>query len=267
MANNGNQTKVAVVAAVLVGLFAVVAVNKYIESKTTIKETPKAYVLVADREIREGMEVGAEMLSTATIPLEALSNIHISLPAPTDPTYEKTMADVQAKIVGRTVKRLVAAETPIFWTDINTEPKAPFSDLIGDDNRAVTMPVDNVSSVNGFIRPGSTVDVVLTATEEALGLVTGTQTGSDKRIVSSVILQNVPVIAVGSTYGLDEVSGSYGTITLNLPVRAAIMMIQARSMGQITYMLRNVRDERVEKDRNCLTVAPGANFGDAVRSF
>lgn len=264
--NSSNHTKLAVVAAVLVGLFAVVAVNKYVQSKTTVAPKPTANVLVATMEIREGGEIGAEMLSTAEIPLESLSNTHIALPRQDDPTFEKAMADIQSKIVGRKAKRLIAAMTPVFWFDVDTEPRAPFTDLIADGCRAVTFAVDNVSSVNGFIRPGSRVDVVLTATEANLGLVTGSGSGGDS-VVSSVILQNVPVIAVGKAYELDGADHSYGSLTLNLPTRAAIMMIQARSMGQITYMLRNVRDTATERDRNVLTVAPGTSFGETVHSF
>lgn len=265
--NSNNHAKLAVVAAVLVGLFAVVAVNKYVQSKTTAAPKPTANVLIATMEIKEGGEIGAEMLSTAAIPLESLSNTHIALPAAADPTYEKAMADIQSKIVGRKAKRLIAAKTPVFWFDVDTEPRAPFTDLIGDGCRAVTFAVDSVASVNGFIRPGSRVDVVLTAAESNLGLLTGTNVGNRDQIVSSVILQNVPVIAVGREYELDGAEGSYGSITLNLPTRAAIMMIQARSMGQITYMLRNVRDTATERDRNALTVAPGTSFGEAVNGF
>ena len=263
---NSNQTKIAAVAAVLVALLAVIAVNKYVKSRTTVVEAPKVTVLVASMEIKEGSELGAEMLRTTQIPAEALSNAHISLPAPGTPGYAKALADIEAQLVGRRVKRLVAADTPIFWMDVETEQKTPFAELIGEGNRAVTMNVDSVASVNGFIRPGSRIDVVLTASEEALGIVTGAQS-TGKRIVSSVILQNVPVIAVGSNYDLAGSTSGYGTITLNLPTRAAILMVQARSMGQITYLLRNVRDDKTERDRNQLTISPGAAFGDAVRSF
>lgn len=266
---NSNQTKLAIVAAVLVGLFAIVAVNKYIKTKTTVAPPPTVTVLVASMEIKEGSEIGAEMLSSASIPAEGLSNTHIVLPAQGASGYEKAMADTQAKLVGRKAKRLVAAGTPIFWMDVETEPKTPFTDLIGDDCRAVTMPVNGISSVNGFIQPGSRVDVVLTATEDAMGIVTGSSnsTRGKKDVVSSVILQNAPVIAVGRDFELGAGKASYSSLTLNLPKRAAIMLIQAKSMGQITYLLRNVCDTKVERDRNVLTIAPGQSFGDAVRSF
>ena len=263
-----NHTKLAVVAAVLVGLFAVVAVNKYISKRTTVAPTPKASILVATMEIKEGSEIGEEMLGSAEIPFESLSNMHIALPAKSDPGYQKAFADVTEKIVKRKVKRLVAANTPIFWIDIETEPKKPFAALIADGNRAVTVPVDSVSSVCGFIRPGSRIDVVLTATEEKLGLVTGQaakETGG--RVVSSVILQNVPVVATDRDYDLQSESSGYGTMTLSLPTKAAILLVQARTMGQITYLLRNVRDTKTELDRTNVTVAPGTSFGEAVKAF
>lgn len=261
------HTKLALVAAVLVGLFAVIAVNKYITTKTTVVEAPKGTILIARAEVKEGSELGAEMLATRQIPFDLISNVHISLPAPDDPAFAQAYADVQAKIVGRRVKRIVAADTPFYWTDIETEAKTPFADLIGEGNRAVTMPVDNVSSACGFIKPGSRVDVVLTSSQEALGLLVGGNARNGDQIVSSVILQNVPVIATDRHYDLQSETDGYGTITLNLPTRAAIMMIQARSMGKITYLLRNMRDTKVEPDRNRLTIAPGQGFGDAVRSF
>ena len=263
-----NNTKIAAVAAVLVGLFAVIAVNKYIATKTAVAPTPKASILVATMEIKEGSEIGEEMLGSAEIPFESLSNMHIALPAKDDPGYQKALSDAIEKIVKRKAKRLIAANTPVFWIDIETEPKTPFTDLIADGCRAVTVPVDSVSSVCGFIKPGSRIDVVLTSSEEKLGLVTGQAAKeAGARVVSSVILQNVLVIATDRQYDLESNPSGYGTMTLALPTKAAIMIVQARTMGQITYLLRNVHDTKTEQDRSNVTVAPGMSFGDTVRSF
>lgn len=257
--------KVALVAAVLVGLFAIIAVNKYIDGKTKVTPKPQASILVSTMEIAEGGEIGPEMLSVAQIPFEALSNIHIALPGRDEPDFQTAFEDAKSKVVGRRAKRLVAANSPIFWLDIDTEQKVPFADLIGEGNRAVTMPVDQVSSVCGFIKPGSRVDVVLTSTEAKLGLLTRGAAGGGDQVVTSVILQNVPVISTDRVYDLQSSSSGYGTITLNLPMKAALMLIQARTMGQITYLLRNVRDTKSEADRLRLTIGPGQSFGEAVR--
>lgn len=268
---NNSQTKLALMAAVLVGLFAIIAVNKYISAKTKVEPVPQATILVVTQELKEGAEIGAESLSVKEIPYEALSNIHIVLPSQNDPSFAKALEDTKAKVVGRRTKRLIGADSPLFWIDVDTEPKVPFADLIGDGCRAVTMPVDSISSACGFIRPGSRVDVVLTTSAENLGLLSGIHieqsTKKGDNLLTYIILQNVPVIATDRSYDLQGEGGSYSTITLNLPLKAALMMIQARSMGQITYLLRNVRDTKSESDRMKIMVAPGATFGDAIRQF
>ena len=75
------------------------------------------------------------------------------------------------------------------------------------------------------------------------------------------------MIATDREYDLQSDISGYGTITLSLPTKAAIMLVQARTMGQITYLLRNVRDTKTEQDRTNVTVAPGSSFGDAVKAF
>lgn len=266
MIKTDSHTKLAVAAAVLVGLFALVAVHKYIQAKTAVAPAPKAAILVATSEIKEGATFGDEMLDVAEIPFEALSNMHIALPAKTDPGFAKALADAKAKIVGRTAKRLIAAKTPVFWIDVDSAPKTELTDLIGDDMRAVTMPVDSVSSVCNFIKPGSRVDIVLTATADRVGVITGQ--GSEKGpnpVITTVILQDVPVLATDRSYDLGSDNAGYGTLTLNVPVRAALLLVQARSMGSITYLLRNVRDTKVEADRDRVTVAPGTSFAATVQ--
>ena len=113
-----NHTKLAVVAAVLVGLFAVVAVNKYISKRTTVVPTPMASILVATMEIKEGSEIGEEMLGAAEIPFDSLSNMHIALPAKNDPGYQKAFSDVLEDDAGddarpRVLRRLAGDEAEL----------------------------------------------------------------------------------------------------------------------------------------------------------
>ena len=263
---SGSNAKLAIVAAVLVGLFAVVAINRYVRERTTVPETPKVCVLTASSEIPAGATLAEDQLTVAEIPAEGLSNLHVALPKRGEAGFEAALAEAKAKFVGHAAKRLIAANTPVFWIDVEEAPQAELTDLIGEDSRAVTLPVDTVSSVCGFIRPGSRVDIVLTATESRLGLPPQTPDGED-RVVSMVIMQNVPVIATDRAFRLGEEAEGYGTITLNVPTRAALTLVQARTMGTLTYLLRNVRDDRVEGDRARNVVYPGAAFYETVRAL
>ena len=264
---SGSNAKLAIVAAVLVGLFAIVAINRYVRERTAVPEMPRVCVLAATAEIPAGTILSDDQLTVAELPAEGLSNLHVALPARGEPGFEAALAEAKAKFVGHAAKRLIAPNTPVFWIDVEDEPQETLADLIGEGMRAVTLPVDTVSSVCGFIRPGSRVDIVLTATESRLGLPRQGAEDEADRVVSMVILQNVPVIATDRAYRLGEEAEGYGTLTLNVPTRAALALVQARTMGTLTYLLRNVRDDRVETERARNVVYPGAAFGDTIREL
>lgn len=269
-APNGSNAKLAIVAAVLVGLFAVVAINKYVAAKTAIPKAPTASILIATEEVAAGAAFSEEALGVAEIPAAALSNIHVALPAAGAAGFEAALADAKAKFVGRAAKRLVAANTPVFWIDMSEAPKAELTDLIGEGMRAVTLPVDTVSSVCGFIRPGSRVDIVVTATESRLGLMGARGEGEREegdRVVTATLLQNVPVLATDRNFQMDADTEGYGTITFHVPTRAALMLIQARTLGSLTYLLRNERDTATEQDAARTIIYPGPAFREAMRSF
>lgn len=262
---SGSNAKLAIVAAVLVGLFAIVAINRYVREKTAVPETPTVCILTATEEISAGAVIAEEQLAATTVPAGALSNVHVALPDPSAPGFAAALAEAKSKFVGHAAKRLIAANTPILWVDVEDKPEVGLTDLIGEDCRAVTLPVDAVSSVCGFIQPGSRVDIVLTASEAMLGLPTQGEDG--RRVVSMVIMQNVPVIATDRAFRLGEEVEGYGTLTLNVPTHAALTLIQARTMGTLTYLLRNQRDARVEEDRTRGVVYPGTSFYETVRAL
>ncbi len=267
---NRSNTKLALVAAILVGLFALVAINKYIKAKTTLPPAPTVCILVATEEIAKDATFDGETLGVAEIPASALSNIHVALPAQTAPGFAAALAEAKAKFTGRASTRLISANTPVFWIDMTEAPKTELTDLIGEGMRAVTLPVDTVSSVCNFIRPGSRVDIIITAAESRLGLLGQTVDGGEDqpdRVVTTALLQNVPVLAVDRNFQMDANVDGYGTMTLHVPTRAALMLIQARTMGTLTYLLRSERDTATQTDTQQNTIYPGAPFRETVRSF
>ena len=105
-----------------------------------------------------------------------------------------------------------------------------FIGTIPNDKRAVTITVDDVSGVAGFIAPGSYVDVLNVDGD-----------GKDRRVSGSLLLQNVLVLAVGSTdITSDKVKKNENvkTVTLALDPREAVELRVAQSEGRITLMLR-----------------------------
>jgi len=93
------------------------------------------------------------------------------------------------QVIGSFVKNSLVANEPIVQSKLFTGDKTAgvMPLLIPFGMRAVSVPVDEVSDVAGFVLPHTRVDV-LVATQEGSG-------GGDKAF-SKVILQNVEVLAV-----------------------------------------------------------------------
>ena len=122
-----------------------------------------------------------------------------------------------------------------------------FSGVVQDGWRAVSIPVDPVSSVNNLIQPNDNVDVI------------GTFRFPDVRgdsaldTVTLTILQDVKVLAVGSRWqsaaaAEQNAARTYGTVTLQLMPDEVEMLIFASQKGKITLSLRNFEDTRIARD-------------------
>ena len=98
--------------------------------------------------------------------------------------------------------------------------------------RAVSVRVDDVMSVNGFVRPRTRVDVLLTVT-----LPRGERQ-------TTTVLQNVEVLASGHSLERDAVAEPQNTsvITLLVPLSDAQKLTLASSEGHIQLVLRNPVD-------------------------
>jgi pilus assembly protein CpaB len=105
-----------------------------------------------------------------------------------------------------------------------------FVGSIPADKRAVTLSVDDISGVAGFIRPGTHVDVITVQGE-----------GKDKQTVGKLALQNVLVLAVGNvdmTSESEKKNENAKNVTLALDPREAVTLRVAQQEGKLTLMLR-----------------------------
>ncbi|MDX1805039.1 MAG: Flp pilus assembly protein CpaB [Alcanivorax sp.] len=107
---------------------------------------------------------------------------------------------------------------------------------IPEDMRAVTLSVNEVRGVGGFVMPGDYVDVLHTTT---LGR-------TDKRPVTRVILQNAKVL------GIDQRSSESNTepkivnaITILVSPRDGQRIVLAAKTGELNLMLRNEFDASI----------------------
>jgi len=112
--------------------------------------------------------------------------------------------------------------------------------MIPEGMRALSIGVDQVIGVAGFVTPGTRVDVLLTVTPRGAG-----------EPITQVILQNVQALAAGQTIQQDE-NGTplaYTVLTVLVTPEEAEELAMASTQGRIQLALRNYLDlEEVETE-------------------
>lgn len=106
--------------------------------------------------------------------------------------------------------------------------------VVPPGHRAVTVAVNEVAGVAGFITPGNKVDVVLTTPLP----------GNPNETISKIVLQNVPVLATGQI-AQEQKDGKpivVPTVTLDLTPEDAENLVLAANKGPLQLLLRNYSD-------------------------
>jgi pilus assembly protein CpaB len=138
----------------------------------------------------------------------------------------------------RVVMTPIERNEPVLQSRV-TAPGQPgsLSSLLTDDKRAVTVSVDDVRGVAGLIRPSDRVDVVLIRS----------QSGSNGRSYSDLILQNVKVLALdqmtSDAVGKPTVAKA---VTLEVTPEEAQKVLLAANIGRLSLILRQSGNSGVE---------------------
>lgn len=100
--------------------------------------------------------------------------------------------------------------------------------LVSENMRAVTVRVDDVVGVAGFLLPGNTVDIL------------ASRKTRNKRAVTETILRNIKVLAVDQTASAESNEPVIvRAVTLEMEPKQAEVLFQARVEGIIQLTLRN----------------------------
>ena len=127
--------------------------------------------------------------------------------------------------------------------------------IVPQGHRAVTVAVNEVAGVAGFITPNSRVDIVLTS---ALP-------GDKEENMSKIILQNVPVLASGQVTEQKEGKPTVvPTVTLDLLPDDAEKIIVGARKGTLQLLLRNVIDSAAVTTRGATITTLLGHRGDGA---
>ncbi len=117
--------------------------------------------------------------------------------------------------------------------------RASLSTIIEEGKRAVTVAVDDVRGVAGFIFPGDFVDVVLTRTSASNG----------EQNVSEVILQHIKVLAIDQMSGERQERPTVAkAVTVELAPEQALKILLATNVGKLSLILRQSAEVAMAPD-------------------
>ncbi|MEA2978173.1 MAG: pilus assembly protein CpaB [Alphaproteobacteria bacterium] len=222
--------------AVLFGLLAVFIAQSWLNNQAEMrmknleaqnKPTATRTIVVAAKPLRFGTELTAPLLR--------------EIPWSQDAVPTGAFTSVSQLLTGgkRVVLSAIEQNEPVLALKVTgAGQRATLSSLVGDGMKAVTIRVNDVEGVGGFVLPGDRVDIVMTRQ-------------IDKTEASTeVVLQNARVLAIDQS--ADERSDKptvAKAVTLEVATAAAQRLWLASSVGSLSLLLRKAGETTAENTR------------------
>lgn len=224
-----NNIIVLIVAIVLGGIAALMARN-WMVSHAASAQANKGMIVVAAAPVAFGAQLSAANLSeiawgAADVPEGAFA------------TVQELLKDGR-----RMALASIARNEPILRTKV-TAPgqRATLSTVLDPGKRAVTVRVDDVREVAGFIQPGDRVDVVMIRAGAE------SKTGEG---YSDVILQSAKVLAIDQITGeRTEQATIAKAVTLEVSEVDAQKILLATNVGRLSLILRGADEANADASR------------------
>lgn len=215
--------------AVVLGILAVYLANAWFtgveERQAAVAEKQQLVrVAVANQDLVFGAPINADTVRLASWPADSLP--------------EGAITDITRLNSGTNVAiRPIARGEPILISRISD--RAILSANIPENMRAVTVPMNEVTGVAGFVFPGDAVDIFLTRK------IPGDGASSDDKM-TTVLLESVQVLAIDQRASETNTDVAVPkTATVLVDQRGAQKLSLANQVGTLSMALRNVEDQLV----------------------
>ncbi len=206
-------------ALVITGVFYQIALRD-----ASSKEVPMSEVVTAAKDLEVGSEIQPGDLRVE--------------PWPTGKLPEGAQQDIEM-VIGRVPVSRILAQEPV----LDRRLAAPGAGVglatkVPDGMRAMSIRVDDVNGVSGFVMPEARVDVLITGVPQG-----NPQSGR----MTKTILGNVRILSAGENLTPDATGHPQRVpvVTLLLTPEQAEMVTLAQTQGRIQLVLRNGKDEEV----------------------
>jgi pilus assembly protein CpaB len=249
MAYKVNKNWVVLLAALGVGGLAAFGAKNYLRAQMAeieAREKNKAMVqiVVAKTDLEKGRALSADNVAVRPVPKEWAHSGAIT-------------PDQFGRAEGSVLAYPANAGEPVIWAQLEGQRTPTFSARLTQGRRAVTVPVDEISSLSGMVEPGDLIDIVVSINK-------------DKRNFTFTLLQSVSVLATGTKASQEQEdpegrSRTFTTITLDTTPEDAKRVIAAREVGRVTALLRAPNDtSSVSRERSDAQALLGLATGFAA---
>ena len=213
--------------ALLFGLLAAISVTRYLSSAQAYSKNLNR-VAVAKVAIPLGTKIIAEQLMVVQFPPES--------------TPDGAFDSVE-KLAGRVAVMNIAPREPVTEARLAPEGTAGgLSAVIPEGYRAMTVKVDDVVGISGFVMPGTLVDVVV--------VIDPAEKAGMQDPISKIVLQNIKVLANGQNIDKpadQREASSVKAVTLLVTPEQAEKLALASSEGKLQLVMRNSIDQGDEQ--------------------
>jgi pilus assembly protein CpaB len=220
---NRNRMLIGLAIAVVIALFISTFVYRAFKNVSIVKPTVMQHIVVASQPLQVGTRVDS-------------NNLRL-IPWPSGEPVAGMFTRIE-DCANRAVITPVAENEPILESKLAaTQSGAGLSATIPEGMRALSVAVNEVVGVAGFVIPGTMVDV----------LVTGGVAGGGGQNITRTILENVRVLAAGQKIEQDR-EGKPQTVpvvTLLVTPEDAARLTMASTEGKIQLALRNTVDTKI----------------------
>ena len=217
--------------ALLIGLIAVLIANGVFSGV----EQQQQRIAEQNRMVR--IVVASQTLGFGT-PLSSQNVRLVNWPANSQPDGAFTSLEEATK--SRVALRPIVAGEPVLASKVSgANGRATLSANLPVGQLAFGVPISDITSAGGFIRPGDVVDVLVTRKIPGNG-------ASDSDKMTDVVLESIPVLGIDQVSDENKTDPAIGkSATLQVDTFGAQKLALAQQLGVLTLALRNVADPTV----------------------
>jgi len=214
--------------AVICGLVTAMLAYRYLmDLKVSYSPDNLVQVVVATEKIKQDSLISRRQVKLASVPAQ----------------YANGAAPHRLEnVVGKTaITDILAGEQVLVSRMVSSADKNErLSYAIPQHERAISIAIDNISGVAGYIKAGDRVDIVAT-----IDVPMDEQGNENARTFSILTLQNIQVLAVGENLELADKKKSAGSKSLTLAVKVedSLPLVLASERGNLRLLLRSPVDK------------------------